>query len=69
VQAVVVDEWRDRLARLSPRQRDAIVLRHVVGLSYEEIGDVLDRPPGTVKSDVHRGLARLREILASEGTQ
>ena len=68
VEAIAVDEWRDRLARLSARQRDAIVLRHVVGLSYEEIGDVLDRPPGTVKSDVYRGLDRLREILATEGT-
>ena len=63
------DEWRERLSRLPARQRDAIVLRHVVGLSYEEIGEVLDRPPGTVKSDVHRGLNRLRKLLASEDLQ
>lgn len=69
VSAVAVDEWRDRLAQLQPRQRDAIVLRHVVGLGYAEIGEVLDRPPGTVKSDAHRGLARLRQILATEESQ
>jgi RNA polymerase sigma-70 factor (ECF subfamily) len=63
---VAVDEWRERLAELSARQRDSIVLRHVVGLSYDEIGEVLKRPPGTVKSDVHRGLERLRTILDVE---
>ena len=64
--AVIVDEWRARLATLPARQRDAVVLRHVVGLGYDEIGEVLERPPGTVKSDVHRGLRRLRDILAQE---
>ncbi|MDX1689405.1 MAG: sigma-70 family RNA polymerase sigma factor [Acidimicrobiia bacterium] len=44
-------------------QRAGVVLRHVVGLSYEEIADALDRPVGTVKSDVHRGLAALRSHL------
>jgi RNA polymerase sigma-70 factor (ECF subfamily) len=42
------------------------VLRHVVGLSYEEIGEVLQRPAGTIKSDVHRGLERLRSQITTE---
>lgn len=66
VDAVAVDEWRIRLGRLESRQRDAIVLRHVVGLSYNEIGEVLGHPSGTVKSDVHRGLDRLRSMLTME---
>ena len=66
VHRVVVDEWRDRLAQLQPRQRDAIVLRHVVGLSYDEVGEVLRRPSGTIKSDVHRGLERLRSLITTE---
>ena len=66
VHRVVVDEWRDRLAQLQPKQRDAIVLRHVVGLSYDEVGQVLQRPAGTVKSDVHRGLERLRNLITTE---
>ena len=64
--SIAVDEWRQRLAKLNRRQRDAVVLRHVVGLSYEEIGEVLDCPAGTAKSDVHRGLGRLRTLLAME---
>jgi RNA polymerase sigma-70 factor (ECF subfamily) len=36
------------------------VLRHVDGLSYPELATALDRPEGTVKAQVHRGLALLR---------
>jgi RNA polymerase sigma-70 factor (ECF subfamily) len=66
IDGLAVDEWRDRLAGLSARQRDAIVLRHVVEMSYDEIGEVLGRPAGTVKSDVHRGLENLRAMIATE---
>jgi RNA polymerase sigma factor (sigma-70 family) len=40
--------------------RAPIVLRHVVGLPVAEIAEVLDRPSGTVKAQVSRGLALLR---------
>lgn len=66
IESLVVDEWRDRLARLTAAQRDAIVLRHVVGMSFDEVAEVLGRPAGTVKSDVHRGLKRLRAMITSE---
>ena len=51
------------LATLPDAQREAIVLRHVVGLPYGEIGEVLSCPVGTVKSNVSRGLAVLRAQL------
>jgi RNA polymerase sigma-70 factor (ECF subfamily) len=66
LEGLAIDEWRERLSRLNARQRDAIVLRHVVEMSYDEIGEVLDRPAGTVKSDVHRGLERLRSMIDTE---
>jgi RNA polymerase sigma-70 factor (ECF subfamily) len=69
VAAIVVDEWRERLSQLPARQRDAVVLRHVVDLSYSEIGEVLGCPPGTARSDVSRGLSRLRTMLATEEMQ
>ena len=43
--------------------RAAVVLHYVVGLPYEEIATALERPVGTVKADIHRGLARLRTRL------
>jgi RNA polymerase sigma-70 factor, ECF subfamily len=57
------DTWAALLADLPPAQRAALVLRHVDGLSYTEIAAALDRPEGTVKAQVHRGLAALRTAL------
>lgn len=52
--------WADLLLTLPPAYRSAVVLRHVDGLSYPEVATALDRPEGTVKAQVHRGLAMLR---------
>ena len=60
--------WERRLSKLSGPQRTAVVLRHVVGLSYREISAASGRPIGTVKADVHRGLARLGNEISTEGT-
>jgi RNA polymerase sigma-70 factor (ECF subfamily) len=58
---------RDRVASvvatLPDRYRAAVVLRHMQGLSYQEIAAVLGQPAGTVKSNVHRGVAYLRAAL------
>jgi RNA polymerase sigma-70 factor (ECF subfamily) len=59
---------RDALARhlaaLPPRYREPVVLRHVDDLSYAELSAVLGRPEGTLKAQVHRGLALLRAAMA-----
>lgn len=60
---VAWDQW---LGRLSADQRRAVVLRHVVDLSYAEIAEATGRPEGTVKADVSRGLARLRTIVEKQ---
>jgi RNA polymerase sigma-70 factor (ECF subfamily) len=52
--------WHHLLSELPPRFRRAVELRHVEGLSYGELAEALDRPVGTVKSDVHRGTRLLR---------
>ena len=60
------DAWASLLATLPPAQRIAIVLRHVDGLSYAEMAEALGRPEGTLKAQVHRGLATLRAALGDE---
>ncbi len=61
------EAWAGLLAGLPPAQRTAVVLRHVDGLSYAEMAQALGRPEGTLKAQVHRGLATLREaFLANE---
>jgi RNA polymerase sigma-70 factor (ECF subfamily) len=51
------------LLRLADKQRAAVVLRHIVGLSYAEVADVLGCPESTAKSHVRRGLDQLRALL------
>lgn len=58
--------WDRRFSRLTGPQKTAVVLRHVVGLSIEEIAGATERPAGTIKSDIHRGLARLRQVMEEE---
>jgi RNA polymerase sigma factor (sigma-70 family) len=58
--------WARLLARLPERYRLAVALRHVEGLSYEELSETLKRPLGSVKSDVHRGIALLRAAYDAE---
>lgn len=43
--------------------REAIILRDVLGYSYQEIGDLLEVPEGTVKSRISRGRHHLRNDL------
>jgi len=52
--------WARLLTTLPPAYRAAVILRHVDGLSYPELAVALDRPEGTVKAQVHRGIALLR---------
>jgi RNA polymerase sigma-70 factor (ECF subfamily) len=54
---------------LPERYRAAVVLRHVEGLGYSELAAALGQPVGTVKSNVHRGTALLREMLALRHAQ
>ncbi len=58
------DDVQDALRQLPEEYRAAVVLCDVVGLSYQEIGDALDVPVGTVRSRIHRGRALLRKVLA-----
>jgi RNA polymerase sigma-70 factor (ECF subfamily) len=51
------------LAALPDRYRIPVVLRHVDDLSYAELAEVLGRPEGTLKAQVHRGLAMLRAAM------
>lgn len=60
------DRWASRLAALPPAYRSAVILRHVDGLSYPEAAAALGRPEGTVKAQVHRGVALLRTMLEAE---
>ena len=51
------------LAAIAPDFRAAVVLRDLCQLTYEEIAEVLEVPPGTVRSRIARGRAALLPLL------
>lgn len=60
-----VDRIESALADLPASQRRPIELVAFAGLSYEEAGAELHVEPGTVKSRISRGRARLRDVFAT----
>ncbi len=56
-------ELANLLAALPDRFRAAVVLRHIEELGIAEIAAVLGQPEGTVKSNIHRGIRRLRQEM------
>jgi RNA polymerase sigma-70 factor (ECF subfamily) len=53
------------LARLTPMQRAAVVLRYYLDWSEAEMAEYLECPPGTVKRRLHDARLRLRRLLPS----
>jgi RNA polymerase sigma-70 factor (ECF subfamily) len=51
------------MGRLTPEQREAFILKHVEGRSYEEMAAVLDVPKASLKMRVHRAREALKELL------
>ena len=56
----------DALRKLSPNQRAAIVMRHVLDLDIAEIARRMGTATPTVRVHLHRGRKRLRELLGDE---
>jgi RNA polymerase sigma-70 factor (ECF subfamily) len=53
----------EALAQLSERQRASIVLHYYAGYSLDEIASILGTRRGTIGAHLHRGRARLHELL------
>lgn len=53
----------EALAQLSERQRASIVLYYYAGYTLDEIGEILGTRKGTIGVHLHRGRARLRQLL------
>jgi RNA polymerase sigma factor (sigma-70 family) len=53
----------EALAKLPGRQREAVVLRYLSGLSEAEVAALTGVSSGTVKTHLHRGIRSLRERL------
>lgn len=58
---------RSAIAGLDEPYREVVILRFFADLSLAEIAAQCERPLGTVKTHLHRGLQRLRRTLEAEG--
>jgi RNA polymerase sigma-70 factor (ECF subfamily) len=57
------DQWEILFRQLPTRHRMILVLYYFQQLSYLEIAEILDRPMGTIKSDLHRAKSALRKAF------
>lgn len=64
--ALVYNHVIDAVRRLPARQRAAVVLRYELQQTDAEIAETMNLPIGTVKSTLHRAVARLREEITDE---
>jgi RNA polymerase sigma-70 factor (ECF subfamily) len=61
------DELLAAIRRLPPDRQQLLILKFVEGMSNAEIGKVMDRSEGAIKSLYHRTLLSLREMLDAAG--
>lgn len=54
------------LSRIGWREREVLTLHFLDDLSVEEIATLLEIPPGTVKSRLHRARCELRQVIEQE---
>jgi RNA polymerase sigma-70 factor (ECF subfamily) len=59
------DLIREAMNELPAEFREILTLRHQEGLSYKEIADIAQIPPGTVMSRLARARGKLKECLAA----
>lgn len=64
------EEYRllhEALLLLKPKYRTAIALRYFEGKTIAEIAEITGRKEGTLRCQLHRGLAQLQDILSRNG--
>ncbi len=59
-------ELWERVRTLSPKQRTAVALRYVGGMTAREVAEVMHVSEGTVDQHLHRALQTLREALEGQ---
>ena len=58
---------REALLRLPPALREAFLLKHDAGYTYEEVAQITNASPSAVKMRVHRARESLRSFLVEQG--
>ena len=59
-----IDQILGLIGQFQDQMRDVLLFRFVEGYSLQQISELLNMPLGSVKSHIHRGITKLREILS-----
>jgi RNA polymerase sigma-70 factor (ECF subfamily) len=62
-QRIAQEKVRVALAQLTPEQQNVVVLKFLEGYSNAEVGALMNKPEGAIKSLQHRALAALKRAL------
>ncbi len=57
---------KEAIKDLGQEQQEVVLMRHVEGLSFKEIGEILGKPEGTVRVISHRAIESLKIALSKE---
>lgn len=63
VRAEGMDALRSELDRLKPEERQVVELRHLQGISFEQIAQRTGQPTSTIKDRCYRALKKMEERL------
>jgi RNA polymerase sigma-70 factor (ECF subfamily) len=56
---------QEAIDSLKDKYKEALILRDIEGLSYQQIAEIMEVPVGTVKSRVNRARMKLQKKLKS----
>jgi RNA polymerase sigma-70 factor (ECF subfamily) len=56
---------RSALAKLPPRQREAVVLKVLSAMTYEDVAAAMQLSEGAVKAHLHQAVANLRRLMSA----
>jgi RNA polymerase sigma-70 factor (ECF subfamily) len=68
VEILAREEQQDALRRaidhLPDEQKAVVILSEIQGMKYQDIGEILGVPVGTVKSRMHTAMEKLKDLLS-----
>lgn len=60
---------KEALAKLKPGHQDVVTLRFYEGLNSEQIGEILEMKPATVRSQLARALKKIKDLYKNRQQQ
>lgn len=61
-----IEEVKDAISKLKKEYQDVLIFHYLEDMPVEEISAILEKPPGTVRVMIHRGLKSLKDELIQE---